>query len=146
MPESGARHDPAVAFRFSVRFDSFPPAGFSDCTGLAMETEVMDYREGGVNTHVWKLATRSRQSNLTLKRGIVGRALWDWYLDISRGRMQFRNGSVLVHDPSGTDDVIEFQLLAAFPIKWSGPELSAAGNTIAVESVEFAHQGLLRIR
>lgn len=146
MPESGARHDPAVAFRFTVRFDNLPPGGFSDCTGLAMETEVLDYREGGVNTHVWKFATRSRQSNLTLKRGIVGRALWDWYQDINRGRMQFRNGSVLVHDPSGTEDVIEFQLLAAFPIKWSGPELSAAGNTIAVESVEFAHQGLLRIR
>jgi phage tail-like protein len=146
MPDSGSRNDPATAFRFTVRFDNFPPGGFSDCTGLTMETETQDYREGGVNTHVWKFATRSKQANLTLKRGIVSKALWDWYQDINRGKMQFRNGSVLVHDPSGSDDLIEFQILQAFPVKWSGPELSAMGNSIAVETVEFAHQGLQRIR
>lgn len=145
MPDSGSRTDPATAFRFTVRFDAFPPGGFTDCTGLTMETEVLDYREGGVNTHVWKFATRSKQSNITLKRGIVNRALWDWHQQIRLGVMLFRNGSVIVHDPSGTNDLIEFQILLAFPIKWVGPDLSAAGNTIAVEAVEFAHQGLVRL-
>lgn len=145
MPDAGSRTDPATAFRFTVRFDNFPPGGFTDCSGLSMETEVLDYREGGVNTHVWKFATRSKQMNLTLKRGIVNKELWDWYQEINRGVMHFRNGSILVHDPSGSNDLIEFQILLAFPIKWVGPELSASGNTIAVETVEFAHQGLQRI-
>jgi phage tail-like protein len=145
MPDAGSRHDPATAFRFTVRFDAFPPGGFTDCSGLTMETEVMDYREGGVNTHVWKFATRSKQSNLVMKRGIVSKDLWNWYMEINRGLMLFRNGTVTVHDPSGANDLIEFQILLAFPIKWVGPELSASGNTIAVETVEFAHQGLLRL-
>ncbi|PYQ28912.1 MAG: phage tail protein [Acidobacteria bacterium] len=145
MPD-GARNDPATAFRFTVRFDNFPPGGFTDCTGLTMETEVHELREGGVNGHVWKFATRGKQSNLTLKRGIVSKDLWSWFEDINRGKMQFRNGSILVHDPSGKTDRIEFQILQAFPIKWAGPELSAMGNTVAVESVEFAHQGLMRIK
>lgn len=146
MPDAAARNDPAPAFRFTVRFDNFPPGGFTDCTGLQMETEVQEYREGGVNTHTWRFATRSKQSNLTLKRGIVNKALWDWYQDIARGKMQFRNGTILVHDPSGSKDLIEFQILQAFPVKFSGPELSGLQNNLAVESVEFAHQGLQRIK
>ena len=145
MPSGGTTY-PAVAFRFTVRFDDFPPGGFSDCTGLNAETEVQEYREGGSNTSTWRFATRTKQSNLVLKRGIVDKSLWDWFDDIANGNMKFRNGSVIVHDASGTQDLIEFQLLLAFPVKWTGPELNAAGNTIAVESVEFAHQGMQRIK
>jgi phage tail-like protein len=146
MPDAGVRHDPAPAFRFTVRFDNFPPGGFTDCGGLQMETEVQDFREGGVNTHTWKFATRAKQANLTLKRGIVSKDLWNWFQDIANGKMQFRNGSIVVHDPSGAQDLIEFQVLQAFPVKWSGPDLRAGQNTLAVETVEFAHQGLQRVK
>ena len=57
MPETGTREDPIPAFRFTVTFDNLPPGGFSDCTGLQTETEVQEYREGGLNTHTWKFAT-----------------------------------------------------------------------------------------
>ena len=146
MAESGARKDPAPAFRFTVRFDNFPPGGFSDCSGMTMETEVLSYHEGGVNTHQWKFATATRQTNVTFKRGIVDKALWDWFDEIARGRMRFRNGSILVHDHNGATDLLEFQILQAFPVKWSGSDLSAGQNAVAVETVEFAHQGLKRIR
>lgn len=140
------RNDPATAFRFTVRFDDLPPGGFSDCSGLTVETEVQDFREGGLNTHTWKFVTRSKQSNLTLKRGIVNRVLWQWYDDIVNGKMQFRNGTILVHDPSGEKDALEFQIIQAFPVKWAGSDLSAAQNNLAVETVEFAHQGLQRLK
>jgi len=146
MPNAGARNDPATAFRFTVRFDNLPPGGFTDCSGLTLETEVQDYHEGGVNTHNWRFASRTKQSNLVLKRGIVNKVLWDWHQDIATGRMQFRNGTITVHDPSGSEDKLEFQVLQAFPVKWTGPDLGAAQNNIAVESVEFAHQGLIRIK
>lgn len=140
------RNDPVTAFRFTVRFDDLPPGGFSDCTGLTVETEVQDFREGGLNTHTWKFATRSKQSNLTLKRGIVNRVLWQWYDDIVNGQMQFRNGTIIVHDPSGEKDALEFQIIQAFPVKWAGSDLSAAQSNLAVETVEFAHQGLQRLK
>jgi phage tail-like protein len=146
MAESGSRHDPIPAFRFTVRFDDLPPGGFSDCSGLQLETEVQDYREGGVNTHTWKFVTRTKQANLTLKRGIVNSVMWSWFHDITLGKMRFRNGTITVHDPSGSSDPIEFRVLQAFPVKWAGPELSASQNNLAVETVEFAHQGMLRIR
>jgi phage tail-like protein len=52
--------------------------------------------------------------------------------------------TIRVHDPSGAEDVLEFQLQRAFPIKWIGPELSAAQNNVAIETIELAHQGLER--
>lgn len=111
-----------------------------------METEIQDYREGGVNTHTWKFVTRTKQGNLTLKRGIVNKVMWDWYQDITRGRMRFRNGTIVVHDPSAKDDLIEFQILQAFPVKWVGPDLSASQNNLAIETIEFAHQGMRRTK
>lgn len=144
MSETGGRNDPFSAFRFTVTFDDLPPGGFSDCTGLQMDTEVQDYAEGGLNTHAWRFVTRSKQVNLTLKRGIVNKVLWDWYHDISIGKMIFRNGTIAVMDSSGGTPVLEFQIIQAFPIKWSGPELNAAQNNLAVETLELAHQGLER--
>jgi phage tail-like protein len=144
MPEAGARNDPFPAFRFTVTFDDLPPAGFSECGGLQMETEVHDLPEGGVNSHTWKFATRSKQVNLTLKRGIVNKVLWDWYHDITIGKMKFRNATIAVLDTSGATRLMEFQVLQAFPVKWVGPELNAAQNNLAIEALELAHQGLER--
>ena len=146
MSKTGARLDPVPSFRFTVTFEDLPPGGFSDCTGLQAETEVQEYAEGGLNTHTWRLPGRSKQSNVTLKRGLVNKVLWDWYDAIRTGRFKSRNASILVHDPSGSDDLIEFQLVDAFPVKWVGPELSASANNLAIETLELAHQGLLRKR
>jgi len=144
MPNTGTRNDPFLAFRFKVTFDGFPTAGFSECGGLQMETEVQDFAEGGVNSHTWKFATRSKQTNLTLKRGIVDKALWDWYHDITNGTMTFRNATITVLDSAGVNAVMEFQILQSFPVKWVGPELNAAQNNLAVEALDLAHQGLER--
>lgn len=144
MPDTGGRNDPFASFRFTITFDGLPPGGFSDCTGLQMDTDVQDYPEGGLNTHTWKFVTRSKQVNLTLKRGIVNKVLWDWYHDITVGKMTFRNGTISVLDSSGSTPVLEFQILKAFPVKWSGPELSASQSNLAVETLELAHQGLER--
>ena len=43
-------------------------AGFSECSGLDVTLEVMEYKEGGVNDYVHKFPTRASHSNLTLKR------------------------------------------------------------------------------
>ena len=138
------RKDPFVAFRFEVRLDDLPVAGFSECTGLQMETEVQDYSEGGLNTHVRKFPTRTKQSNLVLKRGIVDQVMWSWYRDLTLGVVKRRNGAVIVRDPSGGTVVMEWQFRDAFPSKWTGPELNATQNNVAVETLELVHSGLER--
>src|SRR5579859_2203208 len=62
-------------------------AGFSECSGLEATVEVMDYREGGVNTYVHKFATRATYSNLTLKHGVIYLYddLWTWHYNWVQG-------------------------------------------------------------
>jgi phage tail-like protein len=146
MPQTGQRNDPFLAFRFEVRIGVFPVAGFSDCTGLQLETEVQDYNEGGDNTRVLKFPTRTKQVNLVLKRGIVDRVLWDWYFALTQGFVLKQPGTVIVHDPSGQSDVVVWQFNDAFPCKWMGPELNASQNSVAVETLELCHSGLMRIK
>jgi phage tail-like protein len=141
---TASRVDPFMAFRFEVRLDDLPVGGFSDCGGLTVETEFFDYPEGGVNDHLQRFPGRSRQQNLVLKRGIVDRDLWDWHNDLVHGVVRLRNGTVLVHDPSGTRTELQFEFRRALPVKWTGPELSAGNGAVAVESIELAHHGLDR--
>lgn len=146
MAESSDRRDPFLVFRFEVRLDDFPPAGFSECTGLQVETEVHDYPEGGLNTHLLKFPGRTKQSNLILKRGIIDRLVWDWHYDVTQGKVKFRNGTIRVLDAAGEQAVMEWQFKRAFPLKLAGPDLNATQNSVAVETLEICHQGLKRIR
>jgi phage tail-like protein len=141
------RNDPFLSFRFEVRFDDLSVVGgFSDCGGLQLETEVQDFNEGGVNDHVRKFPTRTKQANLVLKRGVVDRVMWDWYSDFRNGKIKFRNITVAVKDPTGGAEVMTWQFQQAFPCKFLGPELNAAQSSVAVETFELAHQGLDRTK
>jgi len=144
VPETGDRKDPFPAFRFEVKLDDISVAGFSECTGLQQEIEVQDYPEGGMNFFVRKFAGRTKQTNLQLKRGIVDREMWDWYYDLTQGRMRFRSGSIRVREPGGEQVVMEWHFRDAFPCKWVGPDLNAQQNNLAVETIELCLQGLER--
>lgn len=144
MSKTGDRSDPYLAFRFEVKLDDLPAGGFSECTGLQLETEVQDFAEGGLNSHSWKFPTKTKQSNITLKRGIVDRNLWKWYYNLSLGDVKLKSGSIVVRDTSGAR-VMEWQFTQAFPSKWTGPQLEASQNNVAVETLELAHRGLERV-
>jgi phage tail-like protein len=146
VPETAARVDPLLAFRFRVRLDDLVVAAFTDCTGLQVETEVHEYVEGGLNTNAHRLPTRTKHGSLTLKRGIAGRELWDWYDELVGGRVRRRSGTIAVYDPAGVAVVTEWQFVRAFPCKWTGPDLGAAQSNVAVEAFELCHEGLTRSR
>lgn len=144
MAETAVRADPLPAFRFEVSVDRGRlTGGFSECGGLQVETETMDYAEGGENTFVHKLPVRTKQSTIKLKRGVVDRAMWAWQDDLAHGRTTRYGGSIRILDESGAP-VAEWQFFRAFPVKWTGPELNATQSQVAVESLELAHEGLLR--
>lgn len=145
MARTGVRDDPFVAFRFEVKVGDFAVAGFSECTGLTIETDVHDYQEGGENTYVHRFPTRTKYVNLVLKRGIVDRTLFDWYIALTRGDVRRHRVTITMRDPAGSSDpVAEWELQRAFPVKWQGPDLNATQNTIAVETLDLAHDGLIQ--
>ena len=136
-----SRDDPYVGAHFFVEIDGVDHGGFTECTGLNVETEVTDYPEGGNNGFIHKLAGRTKFSNVTLKWGVTDSAdLWDWYQAVSRGQIKRKDVSVVLYN-SLQEEVRRWNLRDAFPVKWAGPAFNATAPAVAIETLELAHHG-----
>lgn len=130
--------------RFSVALDHRRSLGtWSKCEGLAVEYEIFEYQEGGLNEYVHRLPGRCKYSNVRLTRPLDGQSadLASW---VSSGlhSVQRENATITVLDPNGAQ-VCKWTLAQACPVKWTGPTLDAAGNQVATEVLELAHNGFL---
>lgn len=132
--------------RYHLAIDKIEHAAFSEVSGLQIETETMDFIEGGVNDRVLRLPVRSKVGNLTLKRGITaGNELLAWHLDIVQGYLDKRNVTLVIYHTNG-NKMAHFELLDAYPVKWSGPTFVGKGDSVAVETLELAHSGFLQVQ
>jgi phage tail-like protein len=142
---SGPHPDPYLGFNFSVEVEGVIIGGFTEVTGLEIETEVHDYREGGVNEYIHKFAGPKRYpSNLVLRHGITDSdALWSWYGGMTPGTIQRQNGSIILLD-STSQEKLRWNFFGAYPVKWTGPQLRGDRAEVAIESLELAHRGISR--
>ena len=140
------RQDPYLAFVFKVTIEGQPagsPSGFfKSVSGLSVETEVVDYREGGVNDVTRKLAGATKFANIRLTREFTGdRSLFEWAATIQRPNPARVNGRITMFDRQGRR-IAAWKFINAFPVKWEGPDFDAAANDMALETIEIAHEGL----
>ena len=141
-----AAHDPPhPAFRFEVRIDDVASGSFSECSGLVAATELVEYREGGVNDRVQHFVGAPRATTLILKRGIVDRELCDWHAELAAGRVVPRDGSILVFDSMGQALVMEWRFERALPVSWHGPTLDALQSKVSIETLELVPERLVRV-
>ena len=138
----GERNDPYLSYRFLVEIDGLVVAGFSEVTGLQAETQIEDYREGGVNDYVHKLPKETTYPNITLKKGITDSdVLWKWHQDVVNGKVERRSGYIVLLDSEG-NETWRWNFVDAYPAKWTGPDLGADSNAVALESIELVHKGI----
>ncbi len=134
---------PYTAFNFSVEIHGLIVGGFSEVSGLQAETETEEYHEGGLNNCVHKLPKVTKYQNLVLKRGITNSTkLGDWYQSVIAGNFERRNCSIIVLDFTGNEKK-RWDFAKAYPVKWVGPDLKGDSNTVAIETLELAHNGFL---
>lgn len=140
----GIRVDPYQVFNFFVEIEGVLAGGFSECTGLQVETEYQDYAEGGLNDYVHRFRGRTKYPPLVLKHGLTMiDGLWSWHQDVANGQVDRKNGTIYLLNRKGIP-VLWWDFKNAFPTKWTGPDLRANSSEVAVESVELSHQGLSR--
>lgn len=129
-------------YRFYVLLENIPRAVFTEVSGLQLESVVQDYEEGGLNSFVHRLPGRTKVGNLILKRGMTkGNEFFKWYMDFMAGRAKRQNITLTMYDTAGTR-LFHWNFTGAYPVKWSGPQLSADGRSVAIETLELAHQGM----
>ena len=139
---------------------------FAEVSGLNAEMETEEYREGGRNIGPHKFIKWGKYPNLVFKRGVTPNTdIWDWYYQVLYGSKAplRKNGFILLSDrgsgitaATGGSTALGLPVLDKLPIaiwffqnglpeKLQGPGLNAKTNEIAIETLEIAHEGLMRI-
>ncbi|MDH3664740.1 MAG: phage tail protein [Alphaproteobacteria bacterium] len=136
---------PLNAFNFLVEFGNGNiNAGFSEVSGLGLEITVAEYRNGNdARNVVTKVPGMAKQSDVTLKRGLVKErdAMYQMFKDLQDGKVETAKQTVTVTlmDETGANAVQKWLLLDAFPIKYTGPSLSAkGGGDVAIEELTLS--------
>jgi phage tail-like protein len=140
-PKEAKRNDPYGAFNFLVQIGDITVGGFSEVSGLKIETEVYTIKEGGMNYFEYKLPKSTKFSDITFKKGITNWELYNWYLDVIYGNIVRKNGSIVLHDQE-KNEVLRWDFYEAYPIKWEGSTFSSSGNSVATETLVLTHHGL----
>ena len=154
QPTSGGtktaqRVDPFATCKFHVEIGDIKEAAFSDCSGLEIATDVFEYQEGGLNEYAHKLPGRTKLSNVTLKRGFAtSNELYNWYLemeqDLLTGKSITRKQvTITLYSTVKQEEPVRWTLNDAFPVKWVGPAFKAGEAAAAIETLEFAHHGII---
>jgi len=136
---SSDRQDPFINFNFRVEIDGLEIFGFKEVDGLANETEVIEYKEGGVNNYTHKFVGQSKHSNITLKYGITNdKSIYEWRkqvlsMNIAKAK---RTGTIKVM--SGKKVLKRWSFYNAWPSKWEGPSFDALADAIAIDKLELA--------
>lgn len=134
---------PMPAYHFSVEWGG-TRIGFTEVSGLSMETEVIEYREGNApEFHKTKMPGLQKFSNVTLKRGLVAgdTDFYKWMLTTQLNKVERRDVIINLLDEKH-QPVMTWKLHNAWPVKLEGPALKAGSNEVAIETLELTHEGL----
>jgi phage tail-like protein len=119
---------------------------FKGMSGLEVNYEVLEYKEGGNNDFVHRLPGRMQYPNLVLSWGIVNDdLLLKWFMQTHQ-QAQLQEISLTLTSSKGnhSSDLRKFTFTDAFPVRWSGPQLASDSHDPETwgETLEVAHSGL----
>jgi len=133
--------------RFLVEIDNIVQAGFSEATIPDTSQDPIEYREGNELPTVRKIPGLIKYGNLTLKWGITdSMELYEWRKQVEQGKMgdARRNIAVILMDEEGNPRN-RWEFAHAWPNKYDAPDMNAKGNDIAIETLEIAHEGMVKV-
>lgn len=133
---------PLVKFAFSVKIGD-KELMFQEVTGLASETQVIEYRAG--NNKVFstvKMPGIKKFGNVTLKKGIFkdDKDMWTMYNMIKMNTIERKTVTISLLDEAQAV-AMSWTLDNAFPCKMTVSDMKSDANEPAVETMELAHEG-----
>lgn len=136
---------PLPKFHFSVDIGSQTNLPFQEVSGLDTETQIIEYRAG--NSKVFstiKMPGIAKFGNVTMKKGIFVKDnnFFDMYKKIEMNLIERVTVTIKLLDHQESNPTMVWTLANAWPTKITGTDLKADGNEVAVETIEFAHEGL----
>lgn len=136
---------PHGKFNFKVEIDGLEAGGFSEVSGFDASIDVIEYREGDMVQTPMKVPGLKKYGNITLKQGLVdSTVLYDWLTAGVEGDVERKTLTITLLDIAGSP-AASWQIINAWPLKYTAPDFNATSSEIAVESLEIAHEGMTRV-
>ena len=111
---------------------------FSRVSGLESGRENIDYKDGMGG----RFQMPGQQTNLdfTLSQGVVSArsALWDWLNSASGNLIVKKDISISLTDETGSELLITWNILSAFPCELSAADFDATSNEVAIEELSLS--------
>lgn len=135
---------PPWSFYYKVAFQgSSEPneARFQSASGLTVEYDTEEFKEGGENRFTHKLPVRTKYTDLVLKRGMLTNSeTVKWFLDAFRERLfRPRTVTVILMNEQG-EPLRTWNVVHAVPRKWSVSDFNANENSVVVETLEMSYR------
>ncbi len=142
------RNDPYRNFRFKVEIDGINIASFSDATIPDSTTDSVDYREGTDSPYQRKLSCLTKYGNITLKKGLTdSMELYNWRKSVEdSGAIKARKSISLVLVDEEGKDKCRWDIIEAWPTKYSASGFEAKGNAVMIETFELALEKITRTK
>ena len=135
---------PHTKFRYRVEIDGLFAGGFSEASGFDASIDVVEYREGDMIPTPLKVQGLVKYGNITLKQGLVdSTVIYDWMTQGVTGPVDRKTITITLMDESGAD-CASWQVINAWPMKYTAPDFNATASEVAIESIEIAHEGMTR--
>ena len=130
---------PLPKFHFQVNWGG-ARIGFTEVSGLDVETEMIEYREGSNPEYTkQKMPGMQKYSNITLKRGTFhsDNQFYEWWNTVALNTIDRRDLVIQLlneeHQP-----VVTWNVKNAWPLKVQSTDLKGDGNETAIETLEVA--------
>jgi phage tail-like protein len=135
---------PYASYNFQVTIDGLAiQAGFSECSGLTMDNDVIEYRSGKDLPHMRKLPGMRKFTNIVLKRGFSkDKALYDWRKMVIDSDKPYRYSGSITLLGEDRKPALTWSFTNGWPNKLEGPSLNAKNSEVAIETLEIAVETL----
>lgn len=142
---SDATQTAIISSTFAVDFGTIKGM-FTEASGLSMDIEeVKSTRVTADGKSVTRFSPGTvKYATITLKREFSGsREFWNWHDDMCKGKRAYTDGAIVMYDLDGSE-VDRWNILRAWPSKWSVSDLDAGGDDVMTEEIELQIEHLER--
>lgn len=135
---------PPLGFYYKVEFSvskNKNDVRFQSASGLSVEYDMEEYKEGGENRFTHKLPVRTKFADLVLKRGMLTDSeVIKWFLDAFRDREFKPTDITVILMNEKSEHLRTWKVAHAIPKKWLISDLNANESAVVIETLELSYR------
>ena len=130
---------------FSLSIDGMEIGWFTACSGISLEFDVTEFKEGnGSKIVTRKRPGRPKYSEVVLKRGFTtNKIVHDWFDEVvsAAKATPYKTASIVIYDRNAKE-CARFNLEACWPSKLSVSDLTSGSDDTMIEELTIQHEFL----